>query len=78
MIQTINITTSQDPWAIGHGIVQGKFQGNYRCCHVVELLILEVILWDTGLLETEQDFLTVFFISVTGSKNTLINTMFKF
>ena len=34
MIQTINMTTSQDPWALGHGIVQGKFQRNCRCCHV--------------------------------------------
>ena len=34
MIQTINMTTSQDPLALGHRMVQGKFQGNYRCCHV--------------------------------------------
>ena len=34
MIQTINMTTSQDPWALGHGIVQGKFQRKCRCCHV--------------------------------------------
>ena len=26
--------TSQDPWSLGQGIVQGKFQGNCRCCHV--------------------------------------------
>ena len=28
LIQTTNMTTSQDPWALGQGIVHGKFQGN--------------------------------------------------
>merc|ERR1711893_494855 len=28
LIQTTNMTTSQGPWALGQGIVQGKFQGN--------------------------------------------------
>ena len=48
MIQTINIKTSQDPWALGHGIVQGKFQRNCRCCHV------------DGLNQTEQYLITVY------------------
>ena len=34
MIQTINMRIPQDPWALGHGIVQGKFQRKCRCCHV--------------------------------------------
>ena len=37
MIQTIIMKTSQDTWALGQGIVQGKFQGNSRCWHVVGL-----------------------------------------
>ena len=28
LIQTINMTTSKGSWALGQGIVQGKFQGN--------------------------------------------------
>ena len=30
--QTMNVTTSMGSWALGQGIVKGKFQG--RCCHV--------------------------------------------
>ena len=48
MIQTINMTTSQDPWALGHGIVQEKFQRNCRCCHV------------DGLNQTDQYLIIVF------------------
>ena len=45
--------TSQYPWALGQGIVQGKFQGNCRCCHV------------DGLNQTDQ-YLTKVYCPVYG------------
>ena len=31
LIQTIKVTTSQHPWDLGQGVVQGRFQGICRC-----------------------------------------------
>merc|ERR1712198_222898 len=31
LIQTIKLTTSQHPWYLGQGVVQGRFQGICSC-----------------------------------------------